>query len=110
MATLTVLEATTAGVAFTTASAAGGGDAFPNTGSEVLYVNNGGGAPINVTLDVTGVVGRSGEAGTDRVVAVANGAAKFIGPFDPAAFGGTVTITYSGVTTVTVAVLRVRLP
>lgn len=110
MAALSTLTSTTAGVVFATASAAGGGDTFTNTGSELFYIANGGGGSITVTFDVTGTIGRSGEPGTDRAVAVANGATKIIGPFDPAAFGGTVSVTYSGVTSVTVAVIRAALP
>lgn len=110
MAALSILTPTTAGVVFATASAAEAGDTFTNTGSELFYVANGSGGGINVTFDVTGTIGRSGEPGTDRTVAVANSAAKLIGPFDPAAFGGTVSVTYDEHTSVTVAVIRARLP
>lgn len=107
MAALTVTQLTTAGVTHSTASAAGGGDTFTNTGTEFLFITNGGGAGITVTFDVTGVIGKSGEPGTDRTVSVSNGVTKIIGPFDPAAFGGSVSVTYSAVTSVVVAVYKV---
>lgn len=44
-----------------------------------LAVRNSGGAPYNVTIPTPGTV--DGQAIADRVVAVANGAVKFIGPF-----------------------------
>ncbi len=108
MATLTTQTVVRTGTTFTTASAAGGGDQFRNTGREVLYVSNGGGSPINVTLAPAGLPG--GLALATHVVAVANGAAKFIGPFDPTFYNnasGMMPITYSGVTSVVVAVVKV---
>ena len=112
MAALTVHASSTAGVAFTTATPAGGGDTFTNTGAELYYVNNGSGGSINVTMTVTGRIGRSGEPGanTTRVVAVANGATFFFGPFDPAAFGASVGILCSATSSVTVGVVRCQLP
>lgn len=107
MAALTVTQLTTAGVTHSTTAAAGGGDTFTNTGTELFFITNGGGAPITVTFDVTGVVGKSGEPGTDRAVTVAAGGTKLVGPFDPAAFSGTVSVTYSAVTSVVVAVYKV---
>lgn len=71
-----------------------------------LYVNNGGGSPINVTLVVPAATLAYGETISNRVVSVTNGTFKLIGPIlaslyqDPTT--GLCTITYSGVTTVTV--------
>lgn len=106
MAALAVVTPTTAGVTHSTASAAGGGDTFENTGSELFFITNGGGSPITVTFDA-GTYG--GETITDRAVTVSNGVTKMIGPFRPDIFGGTVSVTYSGVTSVVVAVYRTRL-
>lgn len=107
MAALTVTQLTTAGVTHATTSAAGGGDTFTNTGTEFFFITNGGGSPITVTFTVTGVIGKSGEPGTNRVVTVNNGVTRLIGPFDPAAFGGSVSVAYSAVTSVIVAVYKV---
>lgn len=80
-------------------------------GDVILMVVNGGGAPINVTLDTTAT--QDGLAVADRVVAVAAGATKLIGPIgartfeqaDGAEGEGRVHLDYSAVTSVTHAVL-----
>ena len=101
MALLTSVAPTFAGAAFTPVAASAGGDTFLNNGKSLFYVNNGGGSSINVTpggLSLAAVV-----------VAVANATAKIIGPFDPSLFNnasGQVSITYSAVTTVTVAAVQ----
>jgi hypothetical protein len=107
MATLTKQVVTTAGLADSLASAAGGGDQFTNTGNEWLEVLNGGGASIDVTIATPATA--NGEPIADRVVAVAAGARKKIGPFNPSIFNdssGYVQVTYSAVTSVTVGVFK----
>lgn len=107
MAVLTIVQAAgSAGVAFVPVSAAGGGDKFANDGSVLLYVLNGDASPINVTLDAQTY---KGEPIADRVVAVAAGAARWIGPLERDVFNdtdGNVNVAYSAVTSVTVAVLK----
>jgi hypothetical protein len=72
-------------------------------------VKNGGGAPINVTIPRYPLVDAEGVAETSLVVAVPNGAERWIGPLygtrytNPAT--GNVEIAYSAVTTVTVGVI-----
>lgn len=108
MAQLTPTQITSAGVLLSTASAAGGGDSFSNTGDQFLYVNNGGGSPITVTITVQNTAYLREVVG-NRTVSVSNGTAKLIGPFPPALFNdssGLVQITYSAVTSVTVAVYK----
>lgn len=108
MATLTVATAVVAGIDVAGAAAAGGGDEFVNTGKEVLQVANGGGGSINVTAATAGTI--DGLAIADNVVAVGAGVTKMIGPFDPKLYNdvnGKVQVTYSGVTTVTVKVVKV---
>jgi len=104
MAALTVTSVNTAGATVSAAAAAGGGDTFANTGKELFYVVNGGGSPITVTF-ATGTY-FAGEPITARAVTVNNGVTKIVGPFRPDIFGTTVAVTYSGVTTVTVAVFK----
>ena len=103
MATLARINATLAGGTFATVAAAAGGDAFPNDGNTLLYVKNGGASPMTVTVDSV----KLSNYGTDEDVAVtvAAGVEKVIGPFPVARFGRTVSVTYSAVTTVTVAII-----
>lgn len=87
------------------------GHSIAGSGNVFLHVKNGGGAPINVTVQTPATV--AGLAVTDQVVAVANGAEKMIGPFDKRAFNrpaggsdaGLVYVDFSDVTSVTVALL-----
>lgn len=103
MAVLTKISSGLTGAAITFTAAAGGGDSFVNDGNTVLHVKNGGGSSINVTINST----RQCDQGFDHdlVVAVDAAAEQVIGPFSVARFGRSVGITYSGVTSVTVAVV-----
>lgn len=108
MATLTVQNLVgTTGVIPTYGAAAGGGDVFANDGKTMLHVKNGGGGAIDVTVNSI----KACDQGSDHnlVVNVLNASEKVIGPFDPGRFNnasGQVEVTYSGVTTVTVAALK----
>lgn len=107
MAQLSPLSVTRAGTTLATASAAGGGDSFLNTGTEMLYVANGGVGSITVTIAVQTTV--DGQAVPGRTVTVSNGVTKLIGPFPTPNYNdanGLVQISYSGVTSVTVAVIK----
>jgi hypothetical protein len=106
MAVLTVQQAVPAGLAASAASAAGGGDQYPNNGKTLLKVINGGGSSIDVTIAPTNTV--KGYSLEDIVVAVAGGATKYLGPYEPALFNnssGRVAVAYSSVTSVTVAAI-----
>lgn len=113
MAVLAVVQPTLASQLLGAVAAAGGGDSFANDGYTVLYVKNGGGSPITVTIDAPG--GVSPEAAQafnpDVQFTVAAGAERLIGPFvDKTRFNdanGRVGVTYSGVTSVTVSPIRV---
>jgi len=106
VATLTVNAITRAGVAEALVAATGGGDAMACGPANYLKVVNGGGSSITVTLVVPASTTTSGETISNRVVTVPNGSNRLIGPIiaqlyqDPTT--GLCTITYSGVTTVTV--------
>lgn len=94
---------------FTLAAASGGGDTFLNDGTLLLVVDNAGGAPITVTVDSL----RASDYGTDEDIAVSvpAGSRTFLGPFDHGRFNTTaqtVGVTYSSVTSVTVAALKVH--
>jgi hypothetical protein len=115
VADLTVQSITEAGLAPSTSSAAGGGDTFTNDSSErtFLQVTNGSGSSITVTITPTnasrsvpgfGTMTKANGGGT-----VANGATKLFGPFPSASYNNAsdkVSVSYSGVTSVTVAALK----
>lgn len=111
MALLALQNIQAAGSVVTTSSAAVGGDTVaPASYSDdrcFLQVTNGGGSSINVTISDPGKTA-AGNSGTTAPVAVAAAATKVIalnpGAIDPAT--GLVSISYSGVTSVTVAALR----
>lgn len=108
MATLVPTKVLRTGVLLGAVAAAGGGDKFANDGRQVAYFKNGSGAPITVTVVTQKTV--DGLAVTDRAVVVAAGEERMIGPFDKETYNdtdGNVNFTYSGVTSLTVAVLTV---
>lgn len=114
MATLTTQVITRAGVADSLTAAAGGGDAMACGSGMFLRINNGGGSPITVTLVVPSA--RTYEpnvAITSPAISVTNGTSKMIGPVD-ATFAdpstGLCTVSYSGVTTVTVGAFNLQQP
>lgn len=107
MATLTSVKPIFSGVLLGAVAASAGGDQFLNDGNVLIYVKNGGGSSINVTVAAPGAPG--GLTLTNPVVAVAAGAEKLLGPFDPKYFNsatGFVNLTYSGVTSVTISVIQ----
>jgi len=117
MAVLTVTTITEAGIADGAVAAAGGGDSFANPEDErtILKVINGGGGAITVTItpanaSATGVPGFGDLTKANAGGSVGAGATRYFGPFPGRTFNdtnGRVAVTYSGVTTVTVAALRV---
>lgn len=104
MADINVQKASLTGVTPALVAATAGGDKFYNNGDTVLHVKNGGGAPITVTVAATAKCSHGSLH--DSVSSIAAGATAQIGPFPQARFNGIdgkISITYSGVTTVTVA-------
>lgn len=106
MATIPVTQSTTGGVAPPTfAAAAGGGDQFSNNGKTYYEVKNGGGAPVTVTFARQ----KSCDQGTVHSTTVSVPATtgdRICGPFDTGLYNdanGMVQVTYSAVTSVTVA-------
>ena len=96
------------GATITPVSAAGGGDTMVGGSARFLYVNNGGGSPITVTLATPETV-EGALAVADRAITVTNATFRII-PVpsrynDPST--GLTSITYSGVTSVTVAAVAV---
>lgn len=108
MAVLTVQKITQAGIAPSFAAASAGGDEFANSGRTFLHVKNGGAGSINVTINSQKPCDQGFDH--DLVVAVPNGGERVIGPFEPGRFNNSssrVAVSYSGVTSVTVAALEV---
>ncbi len=96
------------GVSPTYAAATAGGDAFVNDGKTQLRCKNGGSGSITMTITSQQKCNQGVEH--DLSIVVAASAEEVVGPFDQTRFndsGGLVQITYSGVTTVTVAALKV---
>lgn len=109
MATLSSQSISRAGVVPSYASAAGGGDKFHPSETTFLHVKNGSGGSITVTIPTPGSV--EGEPIADRAVALGAGAEKMIGPLPKRLFGnpadsGLGAITYSGVSSLTIAALE----
>ena len=116
MATLTTQNINRAGVGPTYGAAAGGGDAMECGSGMFLHVKNGSGAPITVTLNVPAA--RTYEpnvAITSPAISVpATTGERMIGPIDAATFAdpttGLCSITYRGVTSLTVAAVKLNQP
>ncbi len=109
MAILTVYKPALTGTVVTFASAAGGGDSFPNTGKEYFHAKSGG-TIVTITFDAPGACnfGLAANAAHDAAGATPATGDTVYGPFDPLKFNdanGRVQVTYSVVTTLTVAVI-----
>lgn len=108
MATLTAQVITRAGVGPTYTACNGGGDAAPCNADNFLHVKNGSGGALTVTLAIPAGVSVFGQVGyTNTAVSVPAGSERMIGPLQPQIYQdpttGLVTITYSGVTSLTIA-------
>jgi hypothetical protein len=116
MATLATQVVNRAGVGPTYGAAAGGGDAMACGSGMFLHCKNASGAPITVTLVVPS--SRTYEpnvAITSPAISVpATTGDRMIGPIDAQTFmdptTGLCTITYSGVTSFTVAAIQLSQP
>jgi hypothetical protein len=113
MALLASQSITRAGLASAYAAAAGGGDTFTPDKDTYLEVINGSGGSITVTI-ATPRTDAYGNAIADNAVAIAAGVTKKIGPFPAEAYAdpttGLASITYSGVTSLTVGVFKLSHP
>lgn len=104
MAELTVQVIAQAGLNPSYGAAAAGGDTFENDGKTYLHVKNGGAGSITVTVDAD----KNCDQGFDHnaSVAVPAGGERIIGPFPLHQYPAKPSVTYSGVTSVTVAAVR----
>jgi hypothetical protein len=105
MALLTTQQVLPTGTGVTLAAANAGGDTMQPGATSFLRVNNASGASITVTIDSAAPCSFGFDH--DLAVAVPAGAARDIGPLPASRFArssdGLVGITYSGVTSLTVA-------
>lgn len=98
---------TYSGLTPTYASCASGGDSFANDGRTFIHIKNGHSSPQTVTIasNVNCNMGHD----HDVAVAVTNAEERMIGPFRTDQFNdgnARVTLTYSGVTSLTIAVIK----
>lgn len=113
MAVLTPQNITRSGLTPSLAAASAGGDEFtPNAGQTFLYVDNGGGSSVTVTVTSFAEAG-TGLAQSDLTATVGAGAIALIGPFTPTAYadpsnGGRVQVSYSATASVTVGAIRLN--
>lgn len=115
MAALTIQSIGEAGLEATYAAASGGGDTIADDGTQrtFLHVRNGGVSDVTVTITAQNtsrsVPGMGTMTKSNIAVVVTAGEERFIGPFAPDAYknaSGNVEVSYSGVTSVTVAALK----
>lgn len=109
MALLSYQRAKITGEVVDMVPASGGGDQIPVNPSGALLVRNGDATSKTVTIVVPGNT-KHGQAEPDVAVVVAAGASTLIGPFDADLRDpndGFVDITYSAVTSVTVAAVQI---
>lgn len=110
MATLSVQRILITGITPSFSAASGGGDDFGNDGKATfLVVKNGDASGMTVTIDDTGSVEPAGSTTFDPDVEVTVAATdeEWIGPFPVNRFGTSVAVTYSSVTSLTVAAIVV---
>lgn len=101
---LTVNQISRAGVALGPAAANVDGHSLAYSENLILYVANGGGSPITVTIQTPGTVDSLAIA--DKTVTVPAGSNRLMGPFPKAHYrqaDGTVYVDFSDVTSVTAA-------
>jgi hypothetical protein len=111
MAAISTQNPTAAGAAITYGACAGGGDSFINTGRERVHIKNASGGSITVTFSSGSNKCSFGVSNVahDRVAAIPAGSDKWFDVFPVEQFNdasGNCNITYSGVTSLTIAVLR----
>lgn len=111
MAALNTQKIDEDGLVATYDAAAAGGDSFVNDGRIILHAKNGDASPKTVTVAAEVVSTEKPGFGTltkaNAEVSVPATGEAFLGPFPTTAFGVATEITYSDVTSLTLAVLRV---
>ena len=107
--TLTIQDVSRTGLQATYGSANTDGSYVPNNGDVVLHLKNTSGGAITVTAKVQAKIGGLSAAADQTVQVPATSGDIMFGPFPPNLFNdqyGRVLITFSGVSSLTVAALR----
>ena len=116
MATLTVVETAGFGGGATDVgyeTAAGGGDEFQNTGKEFVIIDNADASPTTVSAAVQANAQSLNVSGITKDVTVPATTTGMMGPFDTRYYNdsnGRVQLTYTSVTSLNVAVVRIVEP
>jgi len=108
MATLSNQIVTLAAITPSYAACAAGGDEFVNSGRDFIHIKNGHTSPQTVIMNSQAACDQGFDH--DVSIAVTNAQERMIGPFPKGRFddaGGKVQLTYSGVTALTIAIIRV---
>ena len=107
MALLQTQTITQAGLAPSLQAASVGGDQYYPTSSTFLYVKNGSGAPITVTVATTATI--FGQPISNVAVSVPAAGEEMLGPYDPGMVAQPVTnlanVTYSAVASLSIAAI-----
>lgn len=107
MATLLTQTIQQAGLTPSFQAASSGGDSWTPATTTFLAVKNGSGSPITVTIATTATI--YGQPISNIAIPVAAGAEVWFGPFDPGEVAqpglGLGNLTYSAVTSVTIAAI-----
>ena len=109
MATLSIQEIISDGLSAVYSAAEVGGDDFNNAltagkNAPFIHVKNGDVSSVDVTPTIVQLV--DGQSVVPKVHSIPAGQDLFIGPFDRTVYGNSVSLTYSSVTNLTLAVLR----
>jgi hypothetical protein len=105
MAALTVQNVANTGLSPTYSSVGVSGDTFANDGRTIFRAVNAATAARTVTVDSPTSCNQG--SAHDIAIVVAASDDQVAGPFDPARFGTTVTLTYSATASLTIAALRI---
>lgn len=84
-------------------SASSGGDTFGNSGRVLFIAQNGDSSSTDITFVTTATV--EGEAVSDKTVTLSANSTGIYGPFDKEVYSNNVTVNYSSVTSLSVAVV-----
>jgi hypothetical protein len=114
VATLSVQDLKRTGLGPTYGACAGGGDRFAPSKDTFLHVKNASGSPITVTVAAT-YIPLKDQTESNVSVSVPAGGERMIGPFPYEHFAATdgsglADITYSGVTSLTIAAVKTNQP
>lgn len=106
---VTVQQAVVTGATLTMTAAHVDGNSFANDGKTAIYVTNGSGGNLTVTIQAPDS-GKDGLVVTDRDVVVSTGTSELIGPFRKDVYDqsdGSVYLDWSTETSVTFAAIRI---